>query len=147
VETINLFADAYSAAYSTLYEAKPITCSVTGTNFDAVPAPCALILDVSLPMYYGLQPTLVIVPYYLYFQLFALPQLQATRAVSGRSVPIITFLASGAGAFLRMMAPESMGGLGDIGAKIDAEVARTGLSDDEIAPKVHILYYAFILTK
>ena len=40
-------ADAYPATYQTLYEAKPITCSVTGTTFDAVPAPCAAVLDVS----------------------------------------------------------------------------------------------------
>jgi sugar/nucleoside kinase (ribokinase family) len=40
--------DAYHAAYQTLYQAKPITCSVTGTTFDALPAPCAAILDVSL---------------------------------------------------------------------------------------------------
>ena len=31
-----------------------------------------------------------------------------------------------------------MGGVGDFGARIDAEIARTGLSDDEIGPKVHI---------
>ena len=46
---LKLFADAYPAAYRTLYEAKPITCSVTSTTYDAVPAPCAVILDVSLP--------------------------------------------------------------------------------------------------
>ena len=40
-------AVAYPAAYQTLYEAKPITCSVTGTTFDAIPAPCAAVLDVS----------------------------------------------------------------------------------------------------
>ena len=34
--------------------------------------------------------------------------------------------------------PESMGGVGDIGARIDAETARTGLPDNEIGPKVHI---------
>ena len=51
VDTMNLFADTYPAAYQTLYEAKPITCSVTGTTFDAAPTPCAVILDVSLPMY------------------------------------------------------------------------------------------------
>ena len=54
-KTRNLFADAYAAAYQTLYEAKPITCSVTSTTFDAVPAPRAVILNVSLPMYYGPQ--------------------------------------------------------------------------------------------
>ena len=71
-----------------------------------------------------------------FFQFYALPQLQATRAVSGRSVPIISFGAGGAAAFMRCFGPESMGGAGDVGAKIDAEVARTGLSDDEIGPKV-----------
>jgi hypothetical protein len=40
-----------------------------------------------------------------------------------------------------------MGGRGDIGGKIDAEVARTGLSDDEIGPKVHISYLAYRRTK
>ena len=45
---MNLFADAYPAAYQTLYDAKPITCSVTNTTFDALPAPCAVILDVSI---------------------------------------------------------------------------------------------------
>ena len=44
---LDLLSDAYSAAYQTLYEAKAITCSVTGTTFDAVPAPCAVVLDVS----------------------------------------------------------------------------------------------------
>jgi hypothetical protein len=40
-------SETYPAAYQTLYEAKPITCSVTGTTFDAVPAPSAAVLDVS----------------------------------------------------------------------------------------------------
>ena len=47
---MDLFADAYPALYQTLYEAKPITCSVMSTTFDAVSAPCAVILDVSLPI-------------------------------------------------------------------------------------------------
>ena len=50
-EIMDILASAYPAAYQTLYEAKPIICSVTGTTFDAVPAPCAVVLDVS-PMIY-----------------------------------------------------------------------------------------------
>ena len=50
MHTMKLIADAYPVAYQTLYEAKPITCSVTNTTFEAVPAPCAVILDVSPPM-------------------------------------------------------------------------------------------------
>ena len=63
--------------------------------------------------------------------------MQATRAVSGRSVPIIILGAAGAAAIIRLLGPESMGGAGDIGAKIDVEVARTGLSAEEIGLKVH----------
>jgi hypothetical protein len=40
-----------------------------------------------------------------------------------------------------MFAPESIGGIGDFGTKIDAEVARTGLSEDEIGAKVHFSYH------
>lgn len=44
---MKVFGDAYPVAYRTLYEAKSVTCSVTGTLFDAVAPPCAVILDVS----------------------------------------------------------------------------------------------------
>ena len=67
-----------------------------------------------------------------------LPQLRATRAISGHSVPIIACVSAGAGAILRLFGPESMGGVGDFGARIDAEIARTGLSDEEIGIKVRI---------
>ena len=87
----------------------------------------------------------MIVPFYLYFQFFALPQLNATRAVSGHSVPIISCVAAGAGAIIRLFGPESIGGVGDIGAKTDAEVARTGLSADVIGPKVHTYLVTMLL--
>jgi hypothetical protein len=74
------------------------------------------------------------------FQSFFIRQLHATRAISGYSVPIISYIAAGAGAILRLFGPESMGGLGDhFGARIDAKTARTGLPDKEIGrSKVHI---------
>ena len=64
--------------------------------------------------------------------------MNATRAISRHSVPIITFVASGAAANIRLFGPESIGGVGDFGARIDAEAARTGLSADEIGTKVCI---------
>ena len=64
--------------------------------------------------------------------------MRATRAISGHSVPIITCVTGGAAAIIRLFGPESMGGIGDIGARIDAEIARTGLSDKEVGPKVRI---------
>ena len=48
IDKAEAFADAYPAAYQTLYQAKPIRCSIKGTAFDAVPAPCAVIIDVSV---------------------------------------------------------------------------------------------------
>ena len=62
--------------------------------------------------------------------------MRATRAMSGHSVPIISCVAAGAGAIIHLFGPESMGGAGDISAKVDAEAARTGLSANEIGPKV-----------
>ena len=50
-EVMKALTIAYPAAYQTLYDAKPITCSVTGTTFDAIPAPCAAVLDVSFFSY------------------------------------------------------------------------------------------------
>ena len=79
----------------------------------------------------------MVVPFLL-IQYFALPQLYATRAISGHSVPIIACMAAGAAAMIRLFGPESIGGLGDIGARIDAEAARTGLSANEIGHKVRI---------
>ena len=52
-------------------------------------------------------------------------------------MPIISVITAGAGAALRQFGPESMGSMGDLISIIDAEVARTGLSEDEIGPKVH----------
>ena len=64
--------------------------------------------------------------------------MHATRAISGHSVPIIACITTGAAFVIRDFGPESMGGVGDIGAKIDAETARTGRPEDEVGPKVHI---------
>ena len=66
--------------------------------------------------------------------------MHATREISGHSVPIITLVTGGASALLRLFGPERMGGIGDIGARIDAEIARTGESDKEIGYKVHVFH-------
>jgi hypothetical protein len=72
---------------------------------------------------------------------------QATRAVSQHSVPIIASVAAGAAAIIRLFGPESIGGVGDFGARIDAEAARTGLSADEIGPKVFIIFFVLCHTR
>ncbi|KAF8965570.1 hypothetical protein BDZ97DRAFT_1757126 [Flammula alnicola] len=108
------FAEAYPAAYKTLLETKPITCATTGTTFDVAPAPSAIVMD-----------------------FFALPQLRATRAITGYSVPVIAWASGGTSSMIRLFGPENIGGLGDFGAKIDAEAARTGKTPEEIGEKAH----------
>ena len=71
----------------------------------------------------------------------SLPLLHATRAISGHSVPIITFVAMGTGLIIRCYGPESIGGLGDYIAKIDAEAALTGVPSEEISDRVHTFVY------
>ncbi|KAF7342294.1 Glycosyltransferase family 1 protein [Mycena venus] len=103
----------YPGAYETLYRGNAIKCATTGTEFPAIPPPSIVILDV-----------------------FALPQLHATRSVSGTSTPIFMFVAGNAGALIRMFCPESMGGQGELGAKIDAEALRVGKPVDEIGDEL-----------
>ena len=69
--------------------------------------------------------------------------MRATRAISGHSVPIIACITAGATAIIRGFGPESMGGMEDIGARIDAETARTGLPENVIGSKVHISISCF----
>ncbi|KDR78382.1 hypothetical protein GALMADRAFT_138474 [Galerina marginata CBS 339.88] len=112
-EVMKQLAETYAAAYQTLSEGKPVTCAVKETVFDAVSAPVAVILD-----------------------FFALAQFQATRAITGHSIPIMAWVTGHASSRLRFFAPESMGGIGDFGAKVDAEAARTGASPEEIGNKL-----------
>ena len=57
-------------------------------------------------------------------------------------MPIISFVPTGAATIIRFYGPEYMGGRGDLAAKIDEEVARTGVSADAIGYKVNISYRA-----
>ncbi|GLB42023.1 hypothetical protein LshimejAT787_1100380 [Lyophyllum shimeji] len=100
----------------TLAQRKPITCATSGVSFDAAPAPVAV-----------------------FFDFYLLPQLQATRALSGHPAPVIAFAPIGCTGFLRNWGPESVGGRGDFGAQIDAEAQRTGKSPLEVGEEVYTL--------
>ncbi|KAJ7678554.1 UDP-Glycosyltransferase/glycogen phosphorylase [Mycena rosella] len=116
-QLIKPFAEFYPAAYKTLHEGEPIKCATTRTLFNAAPPPVAVIMDASPDF-------------------FAVPQLQATRALSGTSVPIVAWVTGGASTILRLFGPESMGGLGNFGERIDAEAQRTGKNPVEIGDKI-----------
>ncbi|KAJ7671889.1 UDP-Glycosyltransferase/glycogen phosphorylase [Mycena rosella] len=103
----------YPAAYKSLVDGNAIECASTGTKFAAIPPPAVVILDV-----------------------FANPQLNATRAMTGTTIPIFTFIAGNCGSLLRAFGPESLGGRGNFGAKIEAEALRTGKSAEEIGEQL-----------
>ncbi|KAJ7121067.1 UDP-Glycosyltransferase/glycogen phosphorylase, partial [Mycena epipterygia] len=105
-------AEHYPAAYETLSQGEAIKCATTGKIFAAAPRPSAVIMD-----------------------LFGIQQLRATRAITGASVPILTFIAGNAGSLIRLFGPESMGGL-DFGAQVKAGVLRTGISADEVGDQM-----------
>ncbi|PPQ70942.1 hypothetical protein CVT25_013291 [Psilocybe cyanescens] len=106
-------AETYATAYQTLTDAKSISCAMTGTVFDAVPAPRAVILD---PL--------------------ALGQILATRAISGRSVPILSWYSGHVATIIRLFGPETLGGLDNLAAKIEAEATRRGVTAEEIGDSV-----------
>ncbi|KAJ7150153.1 hypothetical protein C8R43DRAFT_1128196 [Mycena crocata] len=104
-----LMVEFYPSAYNALFRGEAIRCATTGTTFAAMPPPTAVFLD-----------------------MFCIEQLRETRAISGASVEIFTLLSGNAGALLRAWGPESMGGLGDFWANLDAEAARTGKTSLEL---------------
>ena len=69
----------------------------------------------------------------------SLPQLQATRAISGASVQIIAMLILPSSYMICYFGPESLGGVGHFGKKVDNEAARIGVPLDELGNKVLIL--------
>ncbi|KAJ7628723.1 hypothetical protein FB45DRAFT_1059434 [Roridomyces roridus] len=107
------FAESYPSVYRALCQGDAPTCATTKRTFDKAPPPSAVLID-----------------------FFALTQLHQTRAISGTSIPIFAFISCNAAAIIRLYAPESMGGLGDFGAKTDAEALRTGKSATEIGDQI-----------
>ncbi|KAK6988581.1 glycosyltransferase family 1 protein [Favolaschia claudopus] len=104
--------ESYKTAYSTLHQGRSITCAATGHEFPAVTPPTAVILDV-----------------------FALPQLESTRSISGTTVPVFMFISAGAAALIQVFCPPSMGGQGELNVRI-AEAARLGMGEEEIEEKI-----------
>ncbi|KAF8194649.1 hypothetical protein BJ912DRAFT_924123 [Pholiota molesta] len=107
------FIGAYAPAYQTLLQEKPITCAKTGSTFEAVPAPTAIIMD-----------------------FFAYPQLRITQEITGNTVPVLAWLSSTAASTIRVAGPPQIGGLGDLDARSQAEAQRTGRPADEISEEM-----------
>ncbi|KAG6913980.1 hypothetical protein DXG01_003161 [Tephrocybe rancida] len=111
---IALFAQSYLLAYKALAAGKSITCSTTGTLSQGIIPPVAVIID----------------------QLGVL-SVKATRAVTGKSIPIICWVTGGAATFVRLWGPQSIGGIGNMRAKIQSEAQRTGRPELEVGDELY----------
>ncbi|KAF9559428.1 UDP-Glycosyltransferase/glycogen phosphorylase [Agrocybe pediades] len=103
----------YAGVYSALLASESVTCATMGTVFEPVEPPSLLVMD-----------------------FFAFPQLQISRSISGKTVPIFAWLTGKAASMIRMFGPESSGGLGDLEARMQAEASRLGVSPAEIGDKL-----------
>jgi len=45
------FVQSYPTLYEALYQNKPITCATTGTIFEGIPAPRAVVMDVRISFF------------------------------------------------------------------------------------------------
>ncbi|PPQ89305.1 hypothetical protein CVT25_000372 [Psilocybe cyanescens] len=75
--------ETYPAIYQSLSQGKPISCSLTGAKFEAVPAPSVLILD-----------------------LVAYPLIEATRSITGKSIPIISWITGHVSSAMQLFASD-----------------------------------------
>ncbi|KAH9478360.1 UDP-glucosyltransferase 45 [Psilocybe cubensis] len=110
---ITLMFQSFPTIYRDLWNGKSVTCATTGKSLDAVDAISAYFVDA-----------------------YASPLIPMARAITGESVPIISFLPVHASYILHLHGPEEMGGHGDLGAKIDAEAVRSGVTTKEIGDKL-----------
>ncbi|KAF8146711.1 hypothetical protein K438DRAFT_1734557 [Mycena galopus ATCC 62051] len=110
---VPMVMEHFPTAYETLLRGKAIRCASRGMTFPAAAPPCAVILDI-----------------------FALPQLTAMRSLSGTQVPVFSFLSTHSAVLIRGFGPESLGGRGDFGARIDAEAFRVGKTAEEVGNQI-----------
>ncbi|KAH9476028.1 Hydroquinone glucosyltransferase [Psilocybe cubensis] len=104
---------AYGRYYRLLYEAKPVTCAVKGTVFDALPVPAAVVLD-----------------------LFCLAEFRITQGISGSTVPVLTWMSGGVSTFIRFFGDDTIGGLGEFESRAAAEATLTGVTTSEAGLKI-----------
>ncbi|KAF9557510.1 UDP-Glycosyltransferase/glycogen phosphorylase [Agrocybe pediades] len=109
-QTISTYPDFYT----TIHDGKSVVCATNGTVFEAVEPPSVVIMD-----------------------LFTYPQLKFTKSISGDKIPIFAWLTGKAASLIRLFGPESLGGFGDMTAKVEAEAARLGVTPKEIGDKFY----------
>ncbi|KAF9557508.1 UDP-Glycosyltransferase/glycogen phosphorylase [Agrocybe pediades] len=104
----------YPYIYKAIHAGESVACATKGTVFDAVVPPSIAVMD-----------------------FFTYPQMKLTRSISGDKTPIFGWLTGKAASLIRLFGPESLGGFGDLGARVEAEATRLGVTPAEIGDKLY----------
>lgn len=135
--TPNVIDSIFKSAWEKISVGEAIICAKAATRFDPLPVPEAIIIDVSvfkLPPSSGFSADLT--PLACTEQFFAVEPVRAIRKLSGKSTKIFTWMSGGTNVMFYLFGPEDLGGRGNIAAKVDAEVKRTGRPFAEVVVEV-----------
>ncbi|KAF8591633.1 glycosyltransferase family 1 protein [Ramaria rubella] len=106
-------AETFEQMYGDMLQARPVTCALTGDIHTSFPRPTVVIVDIC--------------------STFAV---EVTRSVSGRSVPVLAWVATPASSLIRLFGDESRGGIGDLGARIYERAEETGCRAEDVSGEV-----------
>lgn len=135
--TPNVIDSIFRSAWGKISAGEAIVCAKTATRFDPLPVPEAIIIDVSVSK---LLPSSSfsadMTPLACSQQFFAVEPVRVIRKLSGKSTKIFSWMSGGTNAMFYLFGPENLGGRGNIAAKVDAEVKRTGRPFAEVVVEV-----------
>ncbi|EIW63128.1 UDP-Glycosyltransferase/glycogen phosphorylase [Trametes versicolor FP-101664 SS1] len=103
----------FKPAWKKISAGEAVLCAETGVLFDALPVPEASIVD-----------------------LFAIEPVRVIKKLSGKSIKIYSWVPGATSALFHLFGPENLGGRGDIVAKVEAEVKRTGRRFEDVAAEL-----------
>ncbi|KIJ41897.1 glycosyltransferase family 1 protein [Sphaerobolus stellatus SS14] len=107
-------AQTYEHMYGEMLQSRSVTCAWTGDVHQAFPSPTVVIVDICSAY-----------------------AVQSTRTISGRTVPVLAWVATPASSLIRLFGDESRGGIGDLGAKIYERAAETGQRAEDVSGDVY----------
>ncbi|KAI0943612.1 hypothetical protein AcW1_002736 [Taiwanofungus camphoratus] len=113
---------SFADAYAKLVKSEAILCTHSGTQYAPLPPPRAAIID-----FYASSP------------------LQSVRKLSRKSVKVYAWYSGAASALPSFYGPEIAGGKGNLRAKIEAEVRRTGREAADVAAEISLAFNGSIM--
>ena len=131
----------FESAWVALLENRGLVCAYSGTRYPAIRRPDAIIIDVSLIPHSCRYPSLRFQYSNQYFALANIVVILARRD----SVKIYGWVTTMTCSAIYNFGSESLGGRGDVHAKIEDEARNTGRPYEEIALRVCGVYSSSLL--